>query len=70
MASAERTTVGQENPVDRLFDGVPHTDAPQIDRSAMRAACGEHGVQAPVFAALPVEVAEAFRKPCPAATFG
>ena len=45
-----------------LFDRVPHADTSEFDRSAIRAACGEH-VQAPVFAALPVEVADALRKP-------
>jgi hypothetical protein len=70
MASAEGAAVGEENPVNRLFNRVAHADASQIDGSAIRTACGEHS-QAPVLAALPVDVAEALRKPWPeAATLG
>lgn len=65
MPPAEGAAVGQKNPVDRLFDCVPHADASQIDRSAIRTARGEH--QTPVLAALPVEVADALRNPCPGA---
>jgi hypothetical protein len=48
--------------VNRLFDNVAHADASQVDRPAIGTARGKH-FYAPVFAALPVEVAEALRKP-------
>jgi len=71
MAAAEGAAVGEKNPVDGLFNGVSHADASEVDGTAIGAACGEHGYQAPVLAALPVEVARAFRKPCPeTATLG
>jgi hypothetical protein len=43
VAATKSATVRQKNPMDCLFKGIPHTDASQIDRSAMRAARGEHG---------------------------
>lgn len=59
VASAKGTSVGQENPVERLLDAVSHAHASEIDRSAIRTMGSQHGFflecQPSVFAALPVD---------------
>jgi hypothetical protein len=44
MATAESASVRSENPVDSLLDGVSHAYAPNLDRSAVRTAGGEHSL--------------------------
>lgn len=52
MAAAQRTPVGQKNPVESLLHGVPNAYAPKFDRSAIRTLRGEHSVSMTSF--LPV----------------
>jgi len=66
MAPAQGAAVREKDPVNRLFNRVAYADASQIDGPAIRTACREHS-QAPVLAALPVDVAEALPE---AATLG
>ena len=43
MCAAKPAAVGENDPVERLFDSVSHAYAAKIDRPAMRTAIGEHG---------------------------
>jgi hypothetical protein len=58
MMAAKEAPVREQNPVERLFESVADTDAPELDRFAMRTSHGEHLLGSPrytsVFAALPV----------------
>jgi hypothetical protein len=42
MASAERAPVWQQQPVQRFFHDVAHTDTPELDRFAIRTAWEDH----------------------------